>query len=374
VDNCRQTVLCVLVLLIGASAFAQTDRPRKRMIEALTAIDVSAGVEDIEYRASLPWMISQVLVYSGVKTNYADFCAVSGWSAEFHYAHDKVWLAYLSLDKLPAGRCFIRGIENYGKRLTLFSWPEVSDENDRLLAARAAWEFIVTNIGAGIPVLTDYIDGGVLYGYDETLEDPAVYFSTNGPGFGAIHRSKFNEIFLKELHGLGVIEDDEPGPDPKALLVGVLANLLIRAYEAESDGAPAGIAAMQDLAVDLLDPTTTWSPQDCWLCFPLSEQTETRLCTAVYLRRNASLLGPAIEPHILAAADRYEEAFGAWRKRWEASWLTNGAKDDRSCAEMINDTGRREAIAGHVYRALGAELLALSEVQKAIDALEAPAP
>lgn len=372
---CRRLVLCVLIFaLCAAAASGQADRPRKKMLQALTAIDVSAGVESLEYRASLPWMISQVLVYSGVKTNYADFCAVSGWSGEFHYARDKVWLAYLSLDKLPSGRCFTRGIENYGKRLTLFSWPEVGDEQDRLLAARAAWEFIVTNIGAGIPVLTDYIDGGVLYGYDETLEDPAIYFSTNGPGFGAIHRSKFNEIFLKQLHGLGIVEEDEPGPEQRTLLVGTLANLLIRAYEAETDGAPAGIAAMRDLAADLLDPTTTWPPQDSWLCFPLSEQTETRLCTAVYLRRNASLLGPAAEPHILAAADRYEEAFGAWRNRWEASWLTNGARDDRSCAEMVDDPGRREAIAGHVHRALGAELLALSEVQKALEALETPAP
>jgi len=363
---------CVVVCILAASTcWSQADRPRRKMIEALTAIDVSAGVDDLEYRASLPWMLSQALVYSGVKTNYAEFCAVSGWSAEFHYALDKVWLTYLTFENLPSGRCFTRGVQLYGKRFSVFGWPKAENEQDRLLGARAAWEFIIANIAAGVPVLTDYIDGGVLYGYDETLDDPAIYFSTNGPGFGAIKRSTFNGIFQRDLHGLAVLADDESGPAERTIFFAVLTNLLLKAYEPESDGAPAGLAAMQALTGDLLSQQVDWKGKAEWLCRPLAEQSEARLCTAVYLRRHADLLGDAARLHLLAAADHYEQAFRAWRDRWEAGALTDGEEDERPADELIADTGRREAIAGHVCRAMGAELLALGEVAQALEAAEA---
>ena len=342
------------------------------MIEAVTAINVSAGVEKIQYKASLPWMVSQVLVYSGVKTDYADFCAISGWSAEFHYDFAKKWITYLTFEGLPSGRCFSRGVGFYGKRFEAFSWPETETEEERLLAAQGAWDFILGKIAEGTPVLTDYIDGGVLYGYDETLDDPAIYFSTNGPGFGAIRLSEFQEAFRKSLHGLATLVDaeDEPATDARKLLVGTLANLILRAYERETDGCAAGIAGMQSLVVDLLDPARDWGQDDEWLCWPLSEQTEIRLCTAAYLRRNADVLGPVARLHLLTAADHYEQAFGLWRKRWEASALTGGEEDGRPDAERMGDTGRREAIAGYVCQALGAELLAVAEISRALATLK----
>ena len=356
-------VLCLACLLLASSATA--DRPAKKMIPAVTAIDVGSGVEKLMYKASLPWMICQALVVEGVKTNYADFCAISGWSAEFHYDFDKQQVAFLSLQALPSGRCFSRGVSLYGKHLEMFPALPCKKEEERLGAARMAWEFICTGIAGGKPVLTDYLDGGLFYGYDETLEDPALYFNTNGPGFGALKQSKFNELFHKGLFDLGTIADGDPGPDAKSLLVATLANLLVVAAEPESDGASAGIAGMKKLADDLLDPARDWTKAGDWLCWPLSEQTETRLCTAVYLRRNAELLGDAAKPHLLQAADRYEEAFGLWRKRWDADWLTDGKKDERPA--RLAEPARLEATAGYVDQALGAELLALSEVRQALD-------
>jgi len=360
----------MVCLLATSCCWGQTDRPRKRTIRALTAIDVSAGAEKIKYRASLPWMISQVLVYSGQKADYVDFCAISGWSAEFHYQFDKLWVSYLAVEGLPSGRCFSRGVQNYGKQLSVFAWPQADAEAQRLLGARAAWEFIVTNIAADRPVLTDYIDGGVFYAYDETLRDPEVSFSTNGPGAGPLTRSRFNELFQTELHGLAVITDGTAAPSPKALLLGTLANTLMKAYETEAEGAPAGIAAMQKLGADLVGDERDWAQKPDWLCWPLGNQTETRLCTAVYLRRNATLLGEGVRPHLLAAADHYEAAFKAWQRRWDASYLRGGKPDDRTDAERLVDPGRREAIAGCVYEALGHELLALSEVQQALMAAQ----
>ncbi len=368
----RAVLLFTVGALVASCATTMADRPRKKMMEALTAIDVAAGVERISQRASLPWMITQALVYSGVKVNYAQFCAISGWSAELRYDAGRKAPVGMSFDRLPAGRCFVRGVGYCGRRLEIFSWPEVETENDRLLAARAAWEFVVSSLASDRPVVTDYLDGGVFYGYDESLDDPVIYFSTNGPGFGALRRSQFGEAYRRGLQSLAVIADDEDGPDSRVLLVACLSNLALKSAEATSDGAPAGIAAMQALGADLLDPARKWAPDADWLVRPLGTQAQTRLCTAVYLRQNAGLLGEAVKPHLVAAADAYDRAFDAWRLCLEATTLTGGKSDARPTAERLADPGRREAIAGCVYQALGAELTALGEINQAIAILKGP--
>ena len=340
-------------VLLACCHPALGDRPRRKMIEAVAAIDVSAGVERIECRAALPWAMSQALVYAGVRTGYAEFCAVSGWSAEFHHDFADQTVVLPALHAGPASRCFSRGVKLYGKRLEMFAWPEVTSESERLLAARAAWEFILSSIAADRPVLCGYLEGGVFYGYDETMDEPVVYFNTTGPGFGALRRSRFSELFLRDLFGLAVIADAAPGPDPRALLVSVLANLIVKAAEGEVDGAPANLAAMQALAADLLNPDLDWAAWDEALCRPLGAQGEARLCTAVYLRRSADLLGEAARPHLIAAADHYEQAYEAWRKCCEALGPDGGGGDER-------------AAAGRVHQAIGAELLALAEVSRAL--------
>lgn len=344
-------------ILLACCQPALAERPRRKMIEAVTAIDVSAGVERIECRAALPWAMSQALVYAGVRTGYAEFCAVSGWSAEFHHRFSDPSAAAPSLHTGPASRCFSRGAKLYGKRLEMFAWPEVTSESDRLLAARAAWEFILSSIAADRPVLCDYLEGGVLYGYDETMDEPVVYFNTTGPGFGALKRSRFSELFLRELFGLAVIADAAPGPDARALLVGVLANLIVKAAEGEDEGAPANLAAMRALAADLLDRGLNQAAWGEAVQRPLCAQGEARLCTAVYLRRSADLLGEAARRHLIGAAEHYEQAYEAWWKCCEALGAGAGA-------------GREQAAAGRVHQAIGSELLALAEVSRALALVE----
>jgi len=356
--------LTLAMLTYGHSAVA--DRPLRKMIEAVTAIDVGVGVEQLQRRAALPWALAQALVYAGVKANYADLCTVSGWSGSFVYAPERS--AAETLDTGLRGP-LARGVELYGKRLEFFSWPDPETEEERLYAARAAWEFILNNIAEDRPVISDHGAGGVFYGYDTTRDEPAVYFDTLGPGFGAVKRTAFSQSWRTGVNELAVIVDGGTPVDEQALLVGTLANLLVKAHEPVDDNAPTGVNGLRALAADLLDPSHDWTGTAAWLADPLAQETESRLCTAAYLREHAGLLEAPAAERVLSAAGHYEDAFKLWQQRWDATW--GGAEQDgRDPASRLTDPGRPEAMAGYVHQALGAELLALGEVARAMALLE----
>lgn len=364
----RAHLSLLLMALAGLGALAAAhaaNRPARKVIAAITAIDVGSGVEKLQQRASLPWMAAQTLVYSGVRTNYVDLCAVSGLSALFTYRFEDPSCADPSLGRTEAGRCLVRGIEHYGRRVELFRWPEANTEEERLAASRMAWEFITSNIARDRPVLCDYLDGGVLYGYDETLDDPVLYFSTFGPGFGALRQSWFTQAFRREVFDLGCIVGDEPGATAREMLAGTLANLLVVA-DITGPQATGSLAGMDSLAQDLLNPARDWSAAAAWLGSPVGHQGEMRLCTAVYLRRNADGLGEGARELLLAAADEYDKAAECWRQYTQAFMRTDGAEDTRPDLQRLADPGRREAMAGWVHEALGHELKALSAVRRAL--------
>jgi hypothetical protein len=359
----RQRLLAIIVLALLCGHGAQADRVSRKTIEAVTAIDVGLGVEQLQRRAALPWALSQALVYSGVRVGYADLCVVSGWSGGFSYAPEA-----------PAGDSLLRGtlsrgVEMYGKRLEFFAWPEARTEEERIYAARAAWEFILSNIAADRPVISDYGAGGLFYGYDTSRDEPVAYFDTLGPSFGAVRRTAFSDGFRRDFRELAVIVDGGSPVDAQALLVSTMAGLLVKAHETGDGDRPAGIRGMSALAADLLDNTHDWTATVMWLADPLAQITESRLCTAAYLRRRAELLEPPAREHVLAAADLYNQAFDFWCRRWDATW--GGANgDERHPALRLAEPGRRDSMAGYVHQALGAELLALSEIGRAIAALE----
>jgi hypothetical protein len=360
--------LLLMVMLAGLGAVTASEaanRPARKVIPAITAIDVGAGVDKLQERASLAWMSAQTLVFSGVKTSYADLCAVSGLSAAFTYSFDDASAAAPSLGRTEYGKCLVRGIEHFGRRVELFRWAESNTEEERLAAARMAWEFILGNIAQDRPVLCDYLDGGVIYGYDETQDDPVIYFSTFGPGFGALRQSWFTQAFRREVFDLGTIAGDDAGVTPREMLAAALANLVVAAdlTGPHSAGAP---AAMDAFACDLLDPARDWSAGAGWLEGTVGQQGEMRLCTAVYLRHNADELGDAARPLLTQAADEYELAAGCWRQQSAAVALTDGQEDGRPLPQRLADPGRREQMAGWVLEAIGHELKALGAVRKAL--------
>jgi hypothetical protein len=364
----RAYLFLLLAALVGLGvppAAEAVNRPARKMIPAITAIDVGAGVEKLQQRDSLAWMTAQTLVYSGVKTNYADLCAISGLSALFMYRFDDPTCAAPSLGRTEAGRCLARGIEHYGRRLERFQWPQSTTEEERLAASRMAWEFILDNIARDRPVLCDYLEGGVLYGYDETQEDPVVFFNTFGPGFGALRRSWFTQAFRREVFDLACIGGEEPGVTAREMLAATLANLLVAADNTGPEGA-GSLTAMAALTRDLLDPARDWSAGAAWLGPLVIRQGEMRLCTAVYLRRNADGLGEAARGLLLAAADEYERAAECWRQYTQVLALTNGRPDTRPEASRLADPGRREAMAGWVHEAMGHELRGLGAVRQAL--------
>lgn len=356
-------------VLVGGSA--QADRPRKKMIEAIPAIEVGGGVEDMRFKAGLPWAAAKALVYAGVKTSYADFCALSGWSGQFLYQLDRKAALDARFFDPVWGRHLTRGLALLGKRLDTYSWPDADTDAERMLAARGAWEFLLEHIAAGRPVISDFMGGGVFYGYDESPEDPTVYYDSLGPAFGALRRSKFLEIYQRGLSGLAILTPDEPPVDARTLLVGTLASLVVTASEEQLAGCSAGLGAMQALIRDLLTPGREWSSNTDWLTSGLiTGQGEQRLCTALYLRRNADLLGEVARPRLLAAAAYFEQARAAWVRQWEASALTDGKKDGRADADRLADAGRMLTVAGHVAQALGYELLALGEVERTLEVVQ----
>lgn len=360
------SLLLVLIALGTLTGSEAANRPARKIIPAITAIDVGSGVEKLQQRASLAWMAAQVLVYTGAKTSYADLCAVSGLSAEFTYSFDDPTVAAPSLGRTEAGRCLVRGIEHYGRRVELFRWADSNTEQERLAAARMAWEFILGNLAQDRPVLCDYLEGGVIYGYDETQDDPVIYFSTFGPGFGALRQSWFTQAFRREVFDLGAVTGDEPGPSAREMLAATLANLLVAAdfTGPQSTGALAGMSVF---ARDLLDPARDWIAGSAWLEGLVARQGEMRLCTAAYLRRNADGMGDLARPLLAGAADEYELAAGCWRQHAQAFLLTDGQEDGRPDAQRLADPGRREAMAGWVYEAIGHELKALGQVRRALE-------
>lgn len=270
--------------------------------EALAALDAQPyeGNEVAYSGAGVPLAYARALSHAGTPIGYSDFAAMCGWAFSFGYAYDDRRTACMAVCGAPGrdGPCEV------------FRWltERLGYEYEGVPVAEAEKfvAFVKRHVDAGTPLLTDQMDGGLIYGYRQEDGVQQVWFG--GPvGAGWLAPGDFQgPVWVYALKRKG-----EPMAR-RQLYREALARAIGKASPHDWEGVPQGLAALKAYRQDLADPARDFVGRDTWFCWATFERLSARHCCAAWLEKAAGVLGGAARAPLLAAADHYQRAFAQY--------------------------------------------------------------
>jgi len=267
--------------------------------EALVALDAAPfGLEDVKYSgAGVPLAHARALQQAGTPISYSDFAAICGWAFSFGYAYDDGDTAVMAVCGEPGRDGPLEVFRWLTERLGYEYMGVPVAETQRFVA------FVKEHVDAGRPLITDQMDGGLIYGYRERDGVQQAWFG--GPvGAGWLAPGDFQgPVWAYALRRKG--EAMERGQ----LYREALARALKKASPHEWNGVPQGLAALEAYRRDVADPAKDFAGRDTWFCWATFERMSARLCCAQWLTKAADELGGAAERPLRRASRHYERAF-----------------------------------------------------------------
>ena len=323
--------------------------------------------------------------HQGARVDYPSLMVISGAVANFHYnPNEKYWCYMLSPDS-PEWRA----LKSIGYNFSFLA-P---------VAPEQAYAFIKNRISAGKLVLASWLSPVVFYGFDESSEEPVLYYYNNPFAMegGKWTMTEFAEEYwgAKVSKELFAVTEKRADVDVtkaveyamKRIVLCAKQNRLKKSVYLENydvSGIETGFKAYEAYARDLEDMSKKMKKDTDdkdgyfdpgWGCYAIYPQWTARAATAVFLRRYApEHYKEYYHEHLAKAAEYYDKEIEAW-KEWEKHLGRNielWEKDEKAAsADFLgrwNDPKHRKAGAAAVREALKYEKLAVAEVEEVLRA------
>ena len=293
--------------------------------------------------AGVPLAVMQALRQAGSDVDFTDLVAGGGWAMSFSYNPDSWHCAGLSCTPFA----FVP------ERLGFQRHAASLKDRD------AAWNFIRQHIDAGRLIVCEHLDGGLIYGYRQRNGTREVWYD------GTIDLG-WRDIEKLEPAGCFAFEKVRD-PLPAVHLYRESLAEIVKATRSRTAGSTAfGLRALQTYAADVQNPQKSFDNLTEWFCWAAFERLCNRAAAATWLRRAADTLGGDARPHLLAAADDYDQAHRAYAAYEQA--VHDPAHASLPWNQRMRSPDRIATFARLLNDGIAAETKAIESLAKAEDA------
>jgi hypothetical protein len=310
--------------------------------------------------------------------DYETLMCLSGLAFSFYYQHDNFHVAY----------GFPNGWEDRIARATGFGWEWLPHKD-----VEDAWRILKESIDSDRVLWGEYMEGVTFAGYQDAdrKEDRKVFatdpiFVWPGKWWTWAEFEQWWQKWAKPFpSAVGRHVGRVEMASARDMAPEVMRNVPV--WSSDNGGvrrppeARFGLAGIEAYAADIADTskgedyiTGAWRG-----CHAINPQWTARKCPGVYLRRIAGEFQGGAREHILAAAQKHDASYAAW-KEW-AKHLGTDAPDEDALAlhadardkfreEAWQSPEHRRAGSAAVRRALEHEKEAVAEIEKALSLME----
>jgi len=264
---------------------------------SLDAVGERCSEEIPEYAgAGVPMGIVAALNHAGVEIDFMEFAAASGWAFSFGYRYDDVSPAHMA----------VRGDPSADGPFEVFAFLPLQYGFDFEMARTAEsgnlWAFVNEHVDAGIPIMSEHMDGGLITAYREKDGRRQLFFD----GTVATGWTNVDKLQPHAVYALNKCRDAE-SPDTIRRLA--LERAVAKSRATPWRGTPQGLAALRAYLSDVADATRDFAEVEEWLCWAAFERLMARRCAEVWLRSTADELEGRASQLVQDAADHYGSAF-----------------------------------------------------------------
>lgn len=273
--------------------------PRDR---GFSLADVAARAEEPipDYAgAGVPLAVVAALNHAGFPLGFMDFAAAGGWAFSFGYAYDDISAAYMAVRGRPGSDGPLEVFAFLPERLGLGYEMARTDHPDEL------WAFVTDRVDAGTPVMSEHMDGGLITGCRTRDGRREIFFE------GTVDTGWKPVDGLNPYAVYSFVRERDPFPAGETTRL-ALARALGKGRPHEWDGVPQGLSALRAYLADVRDPAKAFEHSTEWFGWAAFERLMARRCAEVWLRAVAPTLNDKAGRELVAAADRYGDAFTAY--------------------------------------------------------------
>jgi hypothetical protein len=321
---------------------------------SLDAVVERCSEEIPEYAgAGVPLAVVAALNHAGVEIDFMEFAAASGWAFSFSYRYDDVSPAHMG----------VRGDPEVDGPFEVFAFLPLQYGFDYEMARTAEpdhlWVFTQSHVDAGIPIMSEHMDGGLITAYREDNGGRQLFFDgTVATGWIDVDKLQPFAVYslVKRL----------PAKSPDEIRKAALERAIAKSRAAPWRGTPQGLAALRAYLADVSDATKNFVEVEEWLCWAAFVRLMARRCAEVWLRSTAEEIEGKARQHLLDAADHYGDAFqyyDRYRSEVHVGEPTPARRERARTAERI------AVIAGILERGIAAEEAGTDALAQAVSAL-----
>ena len=323
----------------------------------LTAVKLRCNPEIPEYAgAGVPLGITAALNHAGIDIDYMTYVAATGWAFSFSYNYGGApYTAQMAIRGNPANDSWIEIFAFVPLKLGLAYSIAPTLEPEK------SWPFVKKYVDAGVPIMSEHIDGGLISDYREHDGRRQVFFD------GSVHQGWTDIDKLDEYHIAVFEKAGEPAPR-KQFLREALQRAVAKGSAHEADGELQGVAALEAYLADVKDPSKDFADSGEWFCWAAFQRLMARRCAAVWLTRIVSELTGDVASHVQKAAQHYQQAFECYE---EYRQEVQGGEPTPLSHEQRARTPERIAVIGPLLEAgIEAEKAGLASLTKAVVAMD----
>lgn len=320
---------------------------------SLHAVERRSREEIPEYAgAGVPLCVVAALNRAGVDMDFMDFAAASGWAFSFGYRYDDVSPAHMAIRGDPASDGPFEVFAFLPLQLGFdYEMALTRDDPDAL------WSFVQGQVDAGIAVMSEHMDGGLIIAYREKSGRRQFFFDgTVMPGW-----LDADSLQPHAVYSLVKRRDAASAGEIRRL---ALERAVAKGSPHEWRGIPQGAAALRSYLADVSDATRDFAETEEWFCWATFERLMARRCVEVWLRRSAEHVDRNARTHVLAAADGYGEAFRCYDRYLSA--VRGPRPHAQSLRERARTPERIAVIAEVLEQGIDAETAGLGALARAV--------
>lgn len=303
----------------------------------------------------VPFGVVQALNQSGSKIDFEEYAAATGWAFSFGYKYDDIGPSYLAVRGNPSADGPYEVFAFIPKQLGYNYKSVPTAEHEKL------WEFVKTNTDNGTLMISEHIDGGLVYGYRIKDEKRQLWFDgTVGMGWTDI-----DSLDPYALYALKKVKDSEPADQ---ITIRALKRAVEKASPHEWNNVPQGLSALEAYYADVANPEKDFADGGGWFCWSAFERLSSRYCCGVWLKRVAQNFDEEIGSSLLSASENYNSAYQQYERY--RSELKAGLETDASVEERARTPERIAVLAPILRAAIDAEKQGLENLKKVTAILE----
>jgi hypothetical protein len=321
-------------------------------VDSIDAVVARSRDEIPEYAgAGVPLGVVAALNHAGIDIDFMEFAAATGWAFSFGYSYDDISAAYMG----------VRGNPKDDGPFEVFAFLPLQYGLDYQMARTAEpdelWAFVRDHIDAGVPIMSEHMDGGLITGYRDRSRRRQLYFDgTAFPGWIDVEKLNPYAVYAFVKRGEARPRDE--------IRQAALERAVAKGRPHMWKGTPQGMAALQRYLADVADISKDFADSGEWFCWATFERLMARRCCEVWLRRTASELNGEVCKLISEAALGYGEAF-QWYDRYRVE-VGAGERRPRSNEKTARTPNRIAATVGLLESGIKAESAGLEALTQAV--------